>query len=84
MTDSQQHPPVVSLGDWLVTLLLLAIPIVNIIVLIVWAVSGSTNPNKGNFAKATLIVMAITVVLWTLFLGSIIGNAIGSMVSSTT
>jgi len=60
---AQQHPSV-TLGDWMVTMLLCVIPLVNIIMLIVWAFSGSTNPSKANWAKATLIWMVIGIVLW--------------------
>lgn len=54
---------VYGIGGFLGTLLLLLIPIANIILLIVWAVSGTVNRNKKNFAIAYLIIMAIGIVL---------------------
>lgn len=48
-----------SVGDWFVTILILAIPIVNIIMYLVWAFSSGTNLNKKNFCKATLLWMVI-------------------------
>jgi glycopeptide antibiotics resistance protein len=61
--------PVMSLGDWIITFIILAIPLVNIIMLFVWGFSSSTNPNKQNFAKATLIVYLVCIVLFFLFGG---------------
>ena len=52
----------VTLGTWIVVLLLLAIPILNIIVLLVLAF-GDHNVNLQNFAKATLILMIVGFVL---------------------
>ena len=62
-----------SIGDWVITLLITSIPVVNIIVLIYWAVSNSTEPVKANFAKAALIWVAIVIALYVLFLGAFLG-----------
>jgi len=58
-----------SLGDWLITFIVLAIPLVNIVMLFVWGFSSSTNPNKANFCKAYLILALIGIVLFFLFGG---------------
>jgi len=59
---------VMTIQDWLITILITAIPIVNIIMLFVWAFGGSdTNLNKKNWAKATLIWFAIIFVLYFIF-----------------
>ncbi len=63
----EQHPPAVKTTDWLITILLVSIPVVNIIMLIIWAFSDSTNPNKSNFSKAALIWIVIWAVLYFLF-----------------
>lgn len=63
-----QNAPVIKTTDWLITILLVSIPVVNIIMLIVWAFSDSTNPNKSNFSKAALIWMVIWIVLYFLFI----------------
>lgn len=52
-----------TVGNWFVTMLLSFIPVVNIICFIVWAVSGSTNKNKQNWARAMWIWAAISVVI---------------------
>lgn len=62
----------VSVGNWMLTLFLTFIPVVNIIMLIVWAVSSSTPASKSNWAKATLLWMLIAIVLAVIL--SIIGG----------
>ena len=52
---------VITVKDWLIILLLMAIPFVNIIMLIIWASSTKGNSTKSNFAKANLIWMAISI-----------------------
>ena len=59
-----------TLGQWLITLILTAIPIVGFILLIVWAVSSPIT-NKKNYARATLILMIIVYAILFLFYGSL-------------
>lgn len=85
--DSYQDPafptakgrvePVMSVTDWLITLLLMIIPLVNLIMLIVWAVSdsGNRNRNRTNWARASLIMAAISIGLYILIFASIFGLA---------
>ncbi|HLI17242.1 MAG TPA: hypothetical protein VKV22_03100 [Rhodanobacteraceae bacterium] len=49
----------VSLGDWILTLIVLAIPIVGLVMLFVWGFSSGTHPSKQNFCRASLILYAI-------------------------
>ncbi|WP_373740133.1 hypothetical protein [Neisseria sp.] len=58
-----QHAEVVSLKEWLISSLIMIVPIVNLIMILVWAFSSNTNPNKANFFKAQLILMVIGIVL---------------------
>lgn len=75
----QQAASIVSTKEWLVTLLLLIIPLVNIIMLFVWAFGSGSNPSKANYAKATLIFAAIGLVLYILFGVIIFGSILGSL-----
>lgn len=76
-----QHDPnkdVMGIGEWLITLIVLAIPCVNIIMYFVWAF-GNGNENRKNFCRAGLIMMAVGIIL-TILLYSVIGISIaGSM-----
>ncbi|MHA7581681.1 hypothetical protein ACX12E_14980 [Paenibacillus vandeheii] len=58
-------PQPVSFGSWMLTLFLMMIPLVNIIMLFVWAF-GDSNPSKANYAKAALLWAAIGIVIWIL------------------
>ena len=54
---------VLSMGDYLLMLILLAIPVVNFIVCILWIISGNGNPNRKNFAKAWLVIAVVGTIL---------------------
>jgi ABC-type Na+ efflux pump permease subunit len=64
-----------TMGDWLITFLIQAIPLVGIIMLFVWAFGDGTHPSKKTWAQASLVfalIMFILVIifiaaLWTMF-----------------
>jgi hypothetical protein len=66
--------PVMSFSEWLITLLIMIIPILNFIMLVVWVSERNSNPNKVNWAKATLVLIGIQLVLGMFFLGAFIGT----------
>jgi heme/copper-type cytochrome/quinol oxidase subunit 2 len=57
----------VSLGEWMLTMLVMCIPLVNIIMTFVWAFSSSAKKSKSNYFKASLIWaligIAVTIVM---------------------
>jgi len=79
MINTGRYQSPVTVGDWVVTLIILAIPLVNLIMLIVWAFSSSTPKSKSNFAKASLIMMLIGLVLMLIFWSSLIALIGSSM-----
>ena len=72
VNESPRYNPM-SIGDWLITSLIFAIPIVGFIMLFVWGFGSNTQPSKANWAKASLIMIGISIVLSFLFLGSLLG-----------
>ena len=70
---NQQQAPVMTIGDWIVTSIVLAIPLVNLIMAFVWGFGSNTNPNKANYCKAWLIFIAIVVALYILLVVFAIG-----------
>ena len=56
-----------SVGEWMITMLLMILPCINIIMLFVWAFGSGSKQSKSNFAKAYLIWLAIGIVLSILF-----------------
>jgi len=63
-TTENNNIPHVSTAVWLITLLLVSIPVINVVMLFVWAFSKSTNPSKSAWAKAVLIYSGILIVLF--------------------
>lgn len=53
-----------SLGEWMITLLILCIPCVNIVMMFVWAFSSKQKKSKSNFFKAQLIYTGIMILLY--------------------
>lgn len=74
---------IVTVGDWIVILILTAIPIVNLIMLLVWCFSSSTPTSKKNFAKAQLILIAIVFIIMLIF-GSSISSYLNGIPGGST
>jgi len=64
-----------SVGEWMLTIFVLAIPLVNIIMYFVWALSSSGNLNRKNFCIASLLWALIIIVLVGFFvtIGAMVG-----------
>ena len=62
---STETSATITLGEWLLTTLILAIPCVGLIMTFVWAFGDTKNtkPSKSNYAKAVLIWYAISIVI---------------------
>ncbi|WP_291117835.1 hypothetical protein [Flavobacterium sp. UBA6135] len=58
-TIQDQNLKPMSVKDWVITLLIMAIPLVGFIMLFVYAFGSNENINKQNWAKAQLLVAAI-------------------------
>lgn len=75
---SRGNKSVVSVVDWLITMLIMAIPIVNFIMLFIWAFGSSTPESKANWAKAQLVWMVIGIILLVIFGSAIIAAIAGA------
>ena len=71
MSTTATKAKTVSIGNWVLSLILLGIPLVNIIMLFVWAF-GDGNPNKKNFAIASLILFAVSIVISALAFSTVV------------
>lgn len=83
MNDTKREAPVISTGEWLLTLCLSAIPVVNFILLLVWAFGGGANPNKANWAKAALLFLVLGILLY-IFVFAALVSAFMDAVSTAT
>ncbi|MFA6865984.1 MAG: hypothetical protein WCR54_00535 [Clostridia bacterium] len=79
MNNNDKHngnyEKVTSIGQWLLTIVLLAIPIVNIVFFIIWAFGGGDNKNRTNYIRASIIPLLVAIIL------SIILGTTGTLVS---
>jgi hypothetical protein len=76
--QSELEEPV-SIGDWMITILVMCIPCVNIVMLFVWAF-GSGKKSKSNYFKAFLIWLLIWIAIAVVL--AIIGTIIGATILS--
>lgn len=65
----------VTVGNWMLVYVLMCIPLVNFIMLLVWAFGSSAPASQSNWAKATLLWMVIFTVIWFVLGAAIIGAA---------
>ena len=60
--DEQSRP--LSMGEWVVILLVPMIPCVGVILYLVWAFSSKTNVNRRNFCRANLVIFAVVAAIY--------------------
>ncbi|MBU9712609.1 hypothetical protein [Evansella tamaricis] len=79
-STGDQREEVVPVTGWLLYMLVMMIPLVNIVMLFVWAFGSNVNKNKSNLAKASLIWMVIGIILSIVFsvmMGAVISSIFG-------
>ena len=67
-----------TVGDWILTLIVLSIPVIGLVFLLYWALSSTSNVNRKNYCIAVLI---LAVILSALFLGLFFMGVFASMMS---
>ncbi|MEP1096004.1 MAG: hypothetical protein ABJG78_12900 [Cyclobacteriaceae bacterium] len=67
-----------SVKDWVITIIIAAIPLVGLIMLFIWGFGSGTNQNKANWAKAVLIFYLIMIVFYFVFGAALIGGILAS------
>jgi len=50
-----------SVREWVLTLIILALPLINIVMMLVWAFGGTGNLNRRNYCRAWLFLFAVIV-----------------------
>lgn len=72
LTD--QNKPL-TIGDWLITLIIISIPLVGLVFLLYWALSSSSNVNRKNFCIAYIVIGLIFIALFValMFMGVLAG-----------
>ncbi len=59
--ELDQEP--ITMGGYLIMFLIMCIPVVNLVVLLLWAFGKNGNVNRRNFSRAALIYIAIGIAL---------------------
>lgn len=72
--STQTNTTDISVGQWLITFLILAIPIVGFVMLFVYAFGSNTQKTKQNWAKASLIMLAVITVLYFFLFASLLAS----------
>lgn len=79
---AQETEPPMSIGQWILTLLVLMIPCVNLIMLFVWGFGGDPQrKSRANYCKAQLILIAASIVL-SFILVIICGSLITALINT--
>ncbi|MAV65172.1 MAG: hypothetical protein CMG00_08295 [Candidatus Marinimicrobia bacterium] len=52
-----------SLSNWVLTLFIASLPLVGFVMLFVWSFSDNPHPVRSKWAKATLILMGIGILI---------------------
>lgn len=71
--QQQELEEPVTVKEWLITMLLLCIPIANIVLMFYWAFGGDAKKSKSNYFKASLIMAAIVTGIYIVFFIFIFG-----------
>ena len=70
------------MGEWLISLLVMMIPCVNIVMMFVWAFSSKEKKSKSNFFKAYLIFFAIMIafmIIMMVIMGAAVATTLDNM-----
>lgn len=69
-----------SLGEWIITEIIMVIPCVNIVMMFVWGF-GPGNISRRNYCRAMLIVTAILTVILTILYATIAAAVLNALAS---
>ncbi|MCH4183932.1 MAG: hypothetical protein LKF61_00400 [Eggerthellaceae bacterium] len=67
MAPNRDSDETLTIGHWVVVILLTAIPIVGFVMTLIWAFNSTTPQAQRNWARATLIWMLVGAALWLIF-----------------
>lgn len=80
--DRENLEEPMTMGEWLITMLIMMIPCANIIMMFVWAFSSTEKKSKSNYFKANLIFMGIMLVfmiIMVVVMGAAMASAVDNM-----
>lgn len=69
----------VKMSEWLISMLLMMVPCLNLVMMFVWAFSKTEKKSKSNFFKAYLIIFGIIFALYLVIVILIAAGVFGSL-----
>ena len=72
-----------SIWQFLLMFIILAVPILNIVMLFVWAFGSKANLNKKNLSRAYMIIFVVMIILW-IAVGASIMSIFGGITGSSS
>ncbi len=72
MSDRNDQP--MTTGAWFLTMLLLSVPLLNLVLIVVWA-CGVGNISRVTFCRASILLVVISLLIYLVFSGFLIGVA---------
>jgi len=66
--DTRFDTSPMSVKDWFITILILAIPLVGVVMYLIWAFGSSGNLNRRNFCRASLLWVVIVFAAFFVFI----------------
>lgn len=69
--ENPKDAEAVSVGNWLLSIFISAIPLLNILMWLIWAMDRNTPKSKQNWAKAMLLSLLIGIAISALFFGAL-------------
>jgi glucan phosphoethanolaminetransferase (alkaline phosphatase superfamily) len=79
MTMEERNNKPMTLKDWLIIYLIMLIPIVNIVLIIVWAFKKNVNRSKKTYCQASLIIGVIVGIAYILIFMPMLMRIINDM-----
>lgn len=67
-----------TVGEWMLTVFVLGIPVVNLVMYFAWAFSSAGNADRKNFCRATICWALIGMFVWGGFLLLAVGASVAA------
>ncbi|MDD4188830.1 MAG: zinc ribbon domain-containing protein [Eubacteriales bacterium] len=76
----QYGAPVMTVGQYIIMFLLLAVPLLNIFLIFKWSFGRDVNPNKKNLAR-TILITGIVMGILSAVMGATLTNILNDILS---
>ena len=78
MPRRQAEAATLTVGEWMLTIFVLAIPLVNLVMYCAWAFSSTGNDDRKNYCRAMICWSLIGMFVWGGFLLLAVGASVAA------